>query len=347
VNNELQTEELQAHKISGRKSEALLTAAKVPIEWHSGLPICASGAYLHDVSDEYGWIGGTDETGRKRCVLPYTVIRKPGFRIVRFRTETIPLDGELEIEEERAFLNSAVECFQRMGMDMIIPGANTAMFRTYPVGAIAAPYGTFLKDLRKTEDELWRETSEAYRKDIRRAIKSGVQVEHGNQYLEGSYDIFADTMKRSKATPKGFGEFKSLILALRDNVRVFVAAHEGKLQACLVVPFSQHTAYTLYGGTIPSPVRGSMHLLHWEAIRYFHALQVQRFNFTGVRIRPQKGSKQEGILTFKMRFGGELKEGFMWKYPLNKLKFAAYCAAVRVFKGGDVVDQERSKLVSS
>ena len=87
-----------------------------------------------------------------------------------------------------------------------------------------------------------------------------------------------------------------------------------------------------------------MHLLMWQAMLELRALGVKQFNFTGVRIDPEKGSKQEGILTFKMRFGGTLVQGYMWKYSFRPVKFAAYSLAVRLLRGGDIVDIERHKL---
>lgn len=323
-----------------------LTAAPVEINWHSGLPIFACGQFLKTVGDEYGWIGGTDDAGRLRCILPYTVICKPGFRIVRFRIETIPLQAEFDEAEEKSFLNSAVEYFRSAGADMIIPASNTTLFRTYPEGAIAAPYGTFIKNLEQPADVLWNEVSEAYRKDIRRATKAGAQIQEGIQYLETAYTLTADTLKRSGSKLKSYEEFRSNVRGFGDNVKIYVAIHQGEVQACLVAPFSQHTAYTLYGGTIPQPLKGAMHLLHWEAIRHFHEMNVKYFNFTGARINPEKGSKQEGIATFKMRFGGRMVQGYMWKYSFHSLKFAAYSVAFRLLKGGDIVDSERYKLAS-
>src|SRR2546429_1753285 len=58
------------------------------------------------------------------------------------------------IEEERSFLNSAVKILRSTGVDMIMPGLNATVFRTYPVGAVASPYRTLLKNLNEPEDEL-------------------------------------------------------------------------------------------------------------------------------------------------------------------------------------------------
>ena len=64
-----------------------------------------------------------------------------------------------------------------------------------------------------------------------------------------------------------------------------------------MTPFSNHSAYYVYGGSVPEPTRGAMNLLHWEAIQIFRELGVKRYDFVGVRIDPEKGSKQEGLKT--------------------------------------------------
>ena len=59
--------------------------------------------------------------------------------MVRFRVETISIEGELDIQEEKDFLSSAIEYFRSIGADMIIPATTNTIFRTYPDGATAAP----------------------------------------------------------------------------------------------------------------------------------------------------------------------------------------------------------------
>jgi hypothetical protein len=322
-----------------------LRAIPVEINWHSGLPIYASEAFLKAVGDEYGWIGGVDDSGQIRCILPYTVIRKPAFRIARFRLETFPLQGELELEEERSFLNSTIAYFRSTGADMIMPAANNAVFRTFPDGAVVAPYGTFIKDLSQPEETLFNEVYPDCRKNIRRAIRDEVQVKSGMQYLDATYNLIADTLKRSNLKFKKHSEFKKPLLAISENVRISIAECEGVIQACLVTPFSDNSAYSWYSGTIENPVKGAMHLLQWEAIRQFHSMGVKRFNFTGVRINPEKGSKQEGIMNFKLRFGGKLVQGYIWKYSFNPLKFAAYSVAVRLLWRDEVLQYRPAREV--
>ncbi len=320
-----------------------LSAAPVPIEWRDSLPIYASEAFLRSDGGEYGWIGGFDAAGRCVCVLPYSLIRKPGLRMVRFRTATLPLGAEISIDDERSFLNRVADHFRRAGADVIIPSGNTAVFRTYPDGALTAPYGTFVKDLTDPEDAMLAKIRKTFKQNIRKASAAGVAIKTGHEHLDTCYALIADTMKRSGSSFMNAAAFERRVAGLGGHVKVFVAEHDGVVQGCMVAPYSEHTAYNCYAGSRPQPVLGSMHLLHWEAIRQFAAMGVKRFDFQGVRINPDKGSKQEGILIYKQGFGGTLVQGVVWKYPLRRLKGLAYSAAVRLFMGGDLVDIEQRR----
>ena len=324
-----------------------MKAKKIDINWHPGLSIYASEPFLKAVGDEYGWIGGIDDSGKLCCILPYTVIRKAIFRMVRFRVETIPLGEDIEVEEEKSFLNSAVEYFRSTGADMIIPATTNTIFRTYPDGAVVAPYGTYIIDLSQPEETLWSNLSASHRRKVRLATKKGVQIRSGMEHIETAYTLVRDTFKRSAIPFMNYDAFKRMVSGLGENVRIFVADYQGIVQGCVVIPFSSHSAYYVYGGSIPNPISGATNLLHWEAIRQFRGLGVKRYDFVGVRINPEKGSKQEGLMMFKQRFGGQLVQGYMWKYSLHRMKFAAYSLVVSLLRGGDIVDIERHKLASA
>jgi hypothetical protein len=320
-----------------------LNVAPVDIQWSPDLPVYASALFMQADGGEFGWIGGRDSLGKLLCVLPYGIIQKPGLRMIRFKTETIPLVDEFEVESEKNFLAGVVAHFRGAGADVIIPSGNTAIFRTYPEGAAAAPYGTFVKDLTKPEAELLSEIRKTFRQNIRKAEAAGVRIKTGPEYLDAAYELVSTTMQRSGSKFKSYADFKRRVEGLGEYVKIFVAEYEGVIQGCMVAPFSTHTAYNCYAGSRPTPVLGSMHLLHWEAIREFRAMGVRRFDFQGVRINPKNGSKQEGISTYKKGFGGAMVQGFLWKYPLRRLQSAAYSIAVRLVMGGDIVDQENAR----
>jgi lipid II:glycine glycyltransferase (peptidoglycan interpeptide bridge formation enzyme) len=267
--------------------------------------------------------------------------------MIRFRVETILLGEELGVEEEKSFLNSALEYFRSIGADMIIPATTNAIFRTYPNGAIAAPYGTYIIDLTQDEETLFNNFSSSHRRKVRLATKADVKIRSGVEDVEIAYTLVRDTFKRSSIPFMGYAAFKRIVDGLGEYVKILIAEHQSKVQGCVVIPFSEYSAYYVYGGSVPDPVTGAMNLIHWEAIRMFHHLGVKRYDFCGVRISPRKGSKQEGLKIFKERFGPRLVQGYMWKCPLKPLKSIVYSLAVRLFRGGDIVDAERHKLINT
>lgn len=319
-------------------------AKKIDINWYPELSIYASEPFLKAVGDEYGWLGGFDDAGTLRCILPYTIIKKAVFRMVRFRVETMPIGGELSIDQEKTFLNSVIKYFRTIGADMIIPATTNTIFKTYPDGADAAPYGSYIIDLTQSEEVLWAKLHSKHRNVVRNAIKKGVEIVEGKEFIGTAHTIIRDTLKRSKLGFMSLDELNRFTYSFNENIKVLIANHEGVAQGCAIIPYSNYSAYYLYGGSVSNPLSGAMNLLQWEAIRMFRNLDVKRYDFVGVRIDPVEGSKQEGLMTFKKRFGGYLANGFMWKYSLSSLKYAVYNKAVKCLRGGDIVDQEKQKL---
>jgi len=317
---------------------------KINVDWHPGLSIYASEPFLKLVGDEYGWLGGFYEADNLRCILPYTIIRKAIFRLVRFRVETIPLNGELSPDEEKAFLNGVVAYFRKNGADMIMPATTNTIFQSYPDGAIAAPYGTFIIDLTQSEDALWSKLHSKHRNVIRNAMKKGVEIKEGPEQAHVAHELIRDTLKRSKLGFMGYKEYEELVHTLNNHIKIFVAYFDGVAQGSAVIPYSDYSAYYLYGGSIPKPLTGAMNFLQWEAIRMFRDLGVRRYDFVGVRINPADGSKQEGLMMYKQRFGGRLVQGYLWKYPLRPSGYFIYSQAVKWMRNGDIVDQERQRL---
>ena len=251
-----------------------MKATPVEIDWNPELSIFAYEPFLEAVSDEFGWLGGVDHTGKLRCVLPYTIVKKAIFRMVRFRVETVTLEEDLSIEEERSFLSSAMEFFRSIKADMVIPATTNTIFRTYPDGADSAPYGTYIVDLGQPEEKLLSNLSSSHRRKVRQAMKIGVKILDGKEYAETAHTLVRDTFKRSSISFMDFNSFSRMVDSLGEKVKILVAEHEGVVQGAIVVPYSIYSAYYVYGGSIPNPANGSMVFLHWEAIRQFRSLLV-------------------------------------------------------------------------
>jgi hypothetical protein len=314
------------------------------VDWSPELPIFAKDSFLASVGDEHGWLGGYASSEKMECFLPYTIIRRPAFRMVRFRLEVFPLAGEMDPGREKAFLNEAVRHFRSRGADVIIPASHNALFRSFPDGAAAAPYGTYVIDLDKPEEALWQGIDRITRQNINSARKGGVTIESGPEHADGAYDLIRETFRRSKLAFMGKASFVRFLSGLGDNGLVLAAVHQGVPQSYAVFAFSRYCAYAIYAGNLANQRKGANKLLYWEAIRRFRDEGVRLYDFYGARIDPEPGSKQEALNLFKKRFGARLKQGFIWKCGLNPWKYFLYNLAAKLRSGGDIVDREAHKL---
>jgi hypothetical protein len=322
----------------------VIRAEPIKIQWNPRMPVFAKEKFLSAVGDEYGWLGGIDEAGTLRCVLPYTIVRKAGLRMVRFRVETIQLDAGLDVQAEKSFLNSVVQYFRSACADVIIPPTNNALFRTYPDGANPAPYGSYVVDLQQPEEVLWQNVSKSTRSNIRAAQKQGVTIREGSEFVDAAYELIRDTFRRSRLGFMDRESFKRFARSLGENGKLLMAEYQGVPQSYSLFAFSDFCAYWIYGGNIPAQHQGAMKLLQWEAIRLFQKLGVHKFDFFGARINPPKGSKQEGINQMKKHLGATMAQGYMWKYSLRPWRAWVYSTSVRLLRGGDIVDQEGQRL---
>lgn len=321
----------------------IITAKPVPIKWTNEMSIFASEPFLKAVGDEYGWLGGFDSSGVIRCILPFTIIRKSILRMVRFRVETIRINGDISIEQEKSFLNSVVNYFRRQNVGLIIPATTNTIFRTYPDGAIVAPYGTFLLNTNNDEETLWKNVHAKHRNIIRSAQKNNCTFIHGNEHLNNAYSLLKVTFKKSKMPIIPFEKLQNIASALKENILIALCLNSNLPVSCAILPFSKKSAYYVYGGNTIPPFPGASNYLQWELIRYLKSVGVGSYDFVGVRINPIKGSKQDGLYMFKERFGGLLTEGYIWKYCLKKVPFIVYSLASFFRTRGDIVDAEKRK----
>jgi lipid II:glycine glycyltransferase (peptidoglycan interpeptide bridge formation enzyme) len=201
--------------------------------------------------------------------------------------------------------------------------------------------------LKTPEDVLWKNIDRITRQNIKSAINAGVVIREAvGEEIEGAYNLIKDTFGRSKIPFMGQKSFYAYLSGLDKFGKLLVAEHEGVVQSCCVLAYSDYCVYAVYAGNLISQQHGSNKLLYWEAIRQFKNLGVRIYDFVGARINPEKGSKEEALSHFKKRFGAELKRGYIWRYPFRPFKYQIYSLAAFLRSGGDIVSAERHKLKS-
>jgi len=307
------------------------------------LPIFATEAYLRALSDEYGWFMAG------KYILPYIIKKKNFLNIMYFTNETIVL-GETAsiIEEEKQFLNEVVMQTRKMGVHIIAQPQTNVVFFTYPEGSLYAPFGSYRIDLTQKEEDLFSKMHSKHRNVVRKAERDGVKILSGPELCEECCQLINETMLRQKLPQHDKEQILRFKKELKDNLAFYVARHEGIAQGAAIIPWNEKAAYYLYGGSRERPHTGAINLMHWRIMLEMKARGVKVYDLMGARLNPVKDSKYEGIQMFKERFGGELKRGYLWKYPIHHFHYNLYRIMTtlrRYVKGGqysgDIIDQEK------
>ncbi len=305
------------------------------------LPVCASEGYLKSAAKTYGWFVSPE------FILPFYTLNRAFTRHMIFTSGPVKNTPATTIQQEKAFLTDVVARCRRMAVDVISQPKTTALFTTYPDGAICIPWGCYQVDLLKSEDELFSRLHASRRRVIRKAEREGVCIFRGPEHINACHRLIVRTLERQGRPGIPHAQLAAYQEHLPLNVSFYLACHNRADHACAVLVHDSETAFYIHGGSCTTPHHGAASLLHWTAMRDMKCRGLKTYNFVGGRIRPVKGSKQEFIQLFKSRFGTTFTSGYLWKYPLSPWKHSLYRTYNR-FKGlargkyhyEDIIDNE-------
>ncbi len=291
------------------------------------LPFFAKEDYLQCKSDIYGWIVD------KNFILPFTIFKKFIFTRLVFTTQTI-YRGASSIKEEKIFLNRAIKLIEKEKLcDVIFKPQPSAVFKTYPDNCDAFRWGSYAIDITQNREEMIKKMSSSQRTYVRKAIKLGAIVEQSS--LEEFFSLANETLKRQRIElllnhNEVELEYKTLY---PNNLILFKVSHQNTIQGVLFVFFDHSNAFAKYAGSIPRPLKGSLKLLHLEAMLYLAKNHnIKNYDFIGAIPNIRQNTKEAGIQKFKKEFGSYLRDGYQfskiiipWKYhlftTLLKIKF--------------------------
>lgn len=176
--------------------------------------------------------------------------------------------------------------------------------------------------------DLWALLSSNHRRNIRRAMKSGVEVRQASseEACRQHVSLMAKSMerrsKRGEAILAAEDIDPCLALVQAKAAEFYRAVHEDAVVSSILVLKSSRGAYYHSAGTSPEGMSlGASHFLIHECVKDLQAQAVEVFNLGGAS---DKGS---GLARFKAGFGGEAVElesaevflGGTLKKTLNRL----------------------------
>jgi len=156
--------------------------------------------------------------------------------------------------------------------------------------------GVVMLDLCEGPEALFRKFSENKRRNIRRAIKSGVSVApaQSREDVAAYYKICLDWSQRKRLPAPGEEEFHQTI-ALKNNRLLLLARHETKIIAGVVIRSFPHGVmeYAANSSLQDAPHLRPNDLLHWRAIEWGCREGMTHYSLGGAHL-------------FLRKFGGEI-----------------------------------------
>lgn len=183
----------------------------------------------------------------------------------------------------------------------------------------------------KTEAELLKGMNQLWRRNIKKADKSGVEVTVGDRAdLAKFHQVYLVTAERDHFTPRPLAYFEQMWDALNgeqaDTMRVYLATHEGDVVAATTwVRVGVHTWYS-YGASSNDKreVRGS-NAIQWRMIRDSLAVGAHVYDLRGITPGVGSDDPEIGLIQFKVGTGGEAYAYVgEWDLPLNKPLYTAF-----------------------
>jgi len=201
----------------------------------------------------------------------------------------------------------------------------------------------------RTEDDVLAGMNQQWRRNIKKAAKSGVEVTSsgsthraggsttgdGEGDLEAFHRLYVETAERDHFTPRPLSYFRTMVDALSaedpDRIRVYAARHEGDLVASTIwIRVGAHTWYS-YGASTTSKreVRGS-NAIQWQMMRDALAVGADVYDLRGITDTLDSDDPHVGLIQFKVGTGGEAVEyAGEWDLPLNRLVYKAFDVYMR------------------
>ncbi|HLX41329.1 MAG TPA: peptidoglycan bridge formation glycyltransferase FemA/FemB family protein [Ktedonobacteraceae bacterium] len=173
------------------------------------------------------------------------------------------------------------------------------------------PARTILLDLAPTESMLLAQMKEKWRYNVRLASRKGViiRVAQTLDDVLAWYELLQTTGERDQfgIHTRNYYCDAWRIFASRQQLRLLLAEHDGRLLAGIFVGLFANQGIYLYGAS-SNESRNLMpnYLLQWEAIRWARQQGTIRYDFWGIPETDDEDEAMAGVYRFKSGWGGRV-----------------------------------------
>lgn len=233
-------------------------------------------------------------------------------RAFRWFDQPVLYDANVGLDAYIALLDTMESFCKSSGLAVSSSPLPASIMNSLPAGWLRSEWATIVVDLRKNEEDLWRDLKKTARKAVRRARDDGIRVRKIESLDElRSYSEFASRCAARYGKKVYLVDFELSWDQLKPHAiyETFVAEMDSEPIAGLSVwgyngiisefgSFQSELSYSqkLYGAD----------LIKWEVILWAAKQGCRYYDLAGVSPHP-KTEKEAGIRQFKEKWGGEYR----------------------------------------
>lgn len=239
------------------------------------------------------------------------------------------LNPEIElktIENFHEFLKEKNLC------DVILPPGHYCLFQTIPKNSTYFKMGLIQKEITDDPTTIFNSMNSNFRNEIRKLNKvNNIEISFDKMHFNKFFDMYINTHARQQIQYDSIKHFHSLMNMFPENFLIGTIHLENMCLSSVFILFDSKTAYYQYAGNMNNPLYpGANKLLLFETFKELKKIGVNSINLGGFREAITKTKKQEGIQSFKMRFGAEKTFGIHFIHVLKPLNFFIFNFALRI-----------------
>lgn len=178
------------------------------------------------------------------------------------------------------------------------------------------PHHTNIISLKQSEADLHAKLRDAFKRQINKATKSGIQVtalSSGDNALNAFWAVMSGILERTRHSPHGKDYYAKIWseFGAENLAQIFVVEKESNLLGAYFLLYDNHTAYELYGGLTPDGRELSVGpLLKWTCILDAKVRGLTDYDQWGIAPKLASGEFDSshplaGVSNFKAGFGGQ------------------------------------------
>lgn len=188
----------------------------------------------------------------------------------------------------------------------------------------------------RSEEDLLTGFNQLWRRNIKKAEKSGVVVESaGRDGLAEFHPVYVETAARDGFTPRGLAYFERMWDAMAaedpERIRCYLARHEGRvLAATTLVKVGRHAWYSYGASSNEGREFRPSNAIQWQMIRDSLAEGCSVYDLRGISDTLDPKDPLFGLIQFKLGTGGHALEYVgEWDFALRPVMNKAFEAYMK------------------